>query len=161
MARLEVSSEHVVAASLTSVEKSAQNRRRFVFQVDVVWSDGRETSCFRGYSDFFEFQCELLTLFPQEAGGEKDCFRTIPYLPGKRFLTANAEKLALERLPSIDQYVKSLLALPERISRSKHVTKFFVSNWPEDTARGRSGGYEAGSSLAVEYRVESATLGEH
>lgn len=105
---------------------------RFVFQIDLKWSDGSSTSSFRSYSEFFNFQCDLLTEFPKEGGSQK---RTIPYLPGKKMFQKSTQTLADTRLPHIDAYVKTLISMPENVSQSELVCRFFRSNWQEDKLR--------------------------
>ena len=117
---------------------------RYVFQIDMKWSDGNKTTSYRSYSEFFNFQCELLIDFPQAAGNEKGSERTIPYLPGKQILKRSDKQLAEERLPQINEYIQGLLALPEQISQCERVLRFFRSNWQEDRIRSA----EAQGSLA-------------
>ena len=113
---------------------------------------------YRRYSDFFDFQCELLNAFRKEAGLQKGSERTIPYLPGKR-LFGNKQDLAMERLPQLNEYVQELIALPEHISHCDKVMQFFRSNWQEDRLRShgtgsvRSLSLRRGTSSASQYRV--------
>ena len=117
----------VASAAVVSVEEKdieKKGKSRFVFQLDVNWSDDTKSVCFRGYQQFFEFQCKLLDFFPEEAGIEKGSQRTLPYLPGKQVFRRSTKQLALDRLPQLDQYVKELIGLPEHISHSALVTRF-------------------------------------
>ena len=123
----------IVSAAVTSVIERAETKARFVFQIDVKWTQGPKTSCYRGYQDFFQFQCELLDTFPEEAGNIKGSNRIIPYLPGKKIFRRSTKSLALERLPELNQYVQEVIALPEKIAYSEIVMKFFKDNWREDT----------------------------
>ena len=109
---------------------------RFVFRIDLTWSDGHKTTSFRSYSEFFDLQCELLAKFPQEAGEKKkNTDRTLPYLPGKQIFKRSTRQLAEERLPKINNYVAELLKLPSHISQCERVLRFFRSNWQEDRIR--------------------------
>ena len=108
---------------------------RFVFRVDITWSDGHKTTSFRSYSEFFDLQCELLSKFPIEAGDKKNAERTLPYLPGKQIFRRSTRQLADERLPKINNYITELLKLPEYIAQSEKVLRFFRSNWQEDRIR--------------------------
>jgi hypothetical protein len=108
---------------------------RFVFQIDLKWSDDSCTTSYRSYSDFFNFQCDLLTEFPKEAGSQKGTERTIPYLPGKKMFQRSSLKLAESRLAEIDAYVKAFITMPENISHSELALRFFRSNWQEDKHR--------------------------
>ncbi len=107
---------------------------RFVYKISIKWSDVTSTTSYRSYSEFFDFQCSLLVEFPLE-GGNKSNPRTIPYLPGKKLFKKSTHELALERMPQINDYVTQLLSLPEHISKSERVLRFFKSNWQEDRLR--------------------------
>ena len=112
-------------------------------------------SSYRRYSDFFDFQCELLNTFRKEAGLQKGSERVIPYLPGKRIFGSKRD-LALERQPQINEYVQKLIALPEHISRCDLVMDFFRSNWQED--RLRSHGTGSVKSLSLSRRPPSSAV---
>lgn len=115
--------------------KCSFNHLRFVFQIDLKWSDDSNTTSYRSYSEFFNFQCDLLTEFPKEGGSQKGTERTIPYLPGKKMFQKSNQKLAETRLPHIDAYVKALISMPENVSQSELACRFFRSNWQEDKLR--------------------------
>lgn len=125
---------YITRASTYNVAKSAVGKD-YVFQIDLQWSDGSKTSCYRQYADIFDFQCKLLDQFPEESGEAKGSARIIPYLPGKKIFSLSTMRLALERVPAINEYVEKLIALPPHISRSPEVIKFFTNNWLEDTLR--------------------------
>lgn len=128
-----------------------------MFRVDLTWSDGHKTTSFRSYSEFFDLQCELLSKFPQEAGEKKSADRTLPYLPGKQIFRRSTRQLAEERLPKINNYITELLKLPERISHSERVLRFFRSNWQEDRIRcdeGHGALSRENSSTAIKYTVK-------
>ena len=103
-----------------------------MYQIDLKWSDGTASSSYRSYSDFFDFQCALLVEFPVEGGQGKGSVRTLPFLPGKKIFKKSTYELAQERHPQINEYVKTLLTLPEHVSRSERLLRFFRSNWQED-----------------------------
>jgi len=96
----------------------------YCFALVVYWSDGTEAKILRSYSDFFNFQCKLLDLFPEDAEREP---RAIPYLPGKKLLTMKKQRaLAEDRVkPIVQQYVPDLLALEPRIAHCQHTVAFF------------------------------------
>ena len=122
-----------------------------MYKINIKWSDGTSTTSYRSYSEFFDFQCCLLVEFPLE-GGSKGSPRTIPYLPGKKLFKKTTNELALERMPQIHDYVTQLLSLPEHISRSERVLRFFKSNWSEDRLRsGDSQRREDSASYSVRY----------
>ena len=160
MARLEFEQDpvHVKTAAVVGVTERTLNRKRFLFQIDLEWSDGNKTSSFRSYSDFFDFQCGLLTTFPREGGLEKGHERIIPFLPGKKWFSRSTRQLAEQRLPEIREYVQRLIALPQHISKSEDVVSFFRSNWQEDRLRrgeGRGSLLRNGSSTSNKYSVEN------
>lgn len=141
MARLDFADEplRIASASVVGVLERLTKSKRYVFQVDLEWSDGRKSTSYRRYSDFFDFQCELLSAFRKEAGLQKDSERIIPYLPGKKVFGNNRD-LALKRQPQLNEYVQKLIALPEHISRCEIVMDFFRSDWQEDRLRSHGTG---------------------
>ena len=114
-----------------------------MFQLNLKWSDDTSSTSYRSYSEFFNFQCDLLTEFPSESGSRKGTERSIPFLPGKKLFQKSNHKLAESRLPQIDDYVKSLVALPENVSQCETTCRFFRSNWQEDKLRGEGEGGES------------------
>ena len=129
---------YITMAEVLSVRERMHSPKRFVYEVGVEWSDSTSTTCYRGYTDFFDFQCELLSTFPFEGGSVKGVPRTVPYLPGRKLFQRSTATLAEKRLPQIDEYVRKLVAMPENVSRSQPVLKFFRANWQEDRLRGGS-----------------------
>ena len=84
---------YITSAEVLSVRERMHSPKRYVYEVSVDWSDSNTTTCYRGYTDFFDFQCELLSTFPFEAGAVKGIPRTIPYLPGRKlFQRSTADK---------------------------------------------------------------------
>ena len=128
----------VKSAEVLSVRERMHSPKRFVYEVQVEWSNSSLTTCYRGYTDFFDLQCDLLSTFPYEGGSVKGVERTIPFLPGRKIFQRRSAALAEKRLPQIKDYVKKLIRLPENVSRSNQVLKFFCSNWQEDRLRGVS-----------------------
>lgn len=125
----------IKSAEVLSVRERMHSPKRFVYEVQVEWSNSDSTTCYRGYTDFFDFQCELISSFPSEAGTMKGVERTLPYLPGRKIFQRRTATLAEKRLPQIDDYVKKLIDMPDHISHSDQVLKFFRSNWQEDRLR--------------------------
>lgn len=134
----EVDVVYITSAEVLSVRERMHSPKRYVYEVSVDWSDSNTTTCYRGYTDFFDFQCELLSIFPFEGGAVKGVPRTIPYLPGRKIFRRSTAALAEKRMPKINDYVRCLVAMPEKVSRSKQVLKFFRANWQEDRLRGGS-----------------------
>ena len=129
---------YITSAEVLSVRERMHSPKRYVYEVIVDWSNSRTTTCYRGYTDFFDFQCELLSTFPFEGGAVKGVPRTIPFLPGRKIFQRSTATLAEKRLPQINGYVRQLVAMPEKVSRSSSVLKFFRANWQEDRLRGGS-----------------------
>lgn len=78
----------------------------------------------RYYEDFYDFQIQLLTEFPDEAGNTGKQKRTLPYMPGPvNYVT---DSITEGRRDNLDGYVKSLLSMPEMISRGNLVKGFFA-----------------------------------
>lgn len=77
---------YVTAARLDSMKErwvgSKSRKKQYAFVLNLEWSDGSSSVVWRSYTDFFEFQCQLLDSFPEEAGSVRGCVRIIPYLPG-------------------------------------------------------------------------------
>lgn len=139
----------IKSAEVLSVRERMHSPKRFVYEVQVEWSDSTSTTCYRGYTDFFDFQCELISTFPFEGGMVKGVARTIPYLPGRKLFQRSTAALAEKRLPLICEYVKKLISMPENISHSAHVLKFFRNNWQEDRLRHGSCSLPRQSSSSV------------
>ena len=129
---------YITSAEVLSVRERMHSPKRYVYEVSVDWSDSNTTTCYRGYTDFFDFQCELLSTFPFEAAAVKGIPRTIPYLPGRKLFQRSTAALAEKRLPQINDYAQRLVAMSEKVSRSQSVLKFFRANWQEDRLRGGS-----------------------
>ena len=118
-----------------------------MFQIELKWSDDTCSTSYRSYSELFDFQCDLLTEFPKEAGSVRGTERSIPYLPGKKLFQRSSRKLAESRLQQIDSYVKDLIGMPENVSQCETTCRFFRSNWQEDRTR-------SGEGEAVRYTVK-------
>ena len=108
---------------------------RFVFQLNLIWSDHSQSTSYRSYSEFFDFQCDLLAQFPREAGSVKGHERIIPYLPGKKVFQRSDRRLAESRLAQIDCYMREFVQLPDHVVKCESACRFFRSNWPEDKAK--------------------------
>lgn len=108
---------------------------RFVFQINMEWSDGSLSTSHRSYSEFFDFQCDLLVDFPKEAGTQKGYKRSLPYLPGKKIFHKSNRKLAESRITPIDMYIKALVSMSDTVMRCERTCRFFKSNWQEDRLR--------------------------
>lgn len=164
MARIQFDEDipHIVEAKVVDIVTRMLDRKRFAFEIELKWSDGNKTTSYRSYSDFFDFQCQLLIDFPEESGLKKrgsgdERDRCIPYLPGKKLFKRSTIELARERRPKIEEYLTQLVALPKNVSHSDRVLKFFRSNWQEDRLRSHEacGALAHGNtSSAVKYSVK-------
>ena len=128
----------IKSAEVLSVRERMHSPKRFVYEVQVEWSNSSFTTCYRGYTDFFDFQCDLISTFPHEGGAVKGVERTLPFLPGRKMFNRRSAALAEKRLPQINDYVTKLIEMPQHVSRCNIVLKFFRSNWQEDRLRGGS-----------------------
>jgi hypothetical protein len=113
-----------VSANVISVVEREGAKCRYQFQINVSWSDGTCTTCYRGYQDFFDFQCKLLDTYPEDAGTVKGHARKLPYLPGKKIFRRSTKSLAMQRLPLLHQYLQDILLLPLKIISSRTVLVF-------------------------------------
>ena len=126
----------LVSGSVVSVdEREGNGRSRFIFELNLSWSDGSESIIFRGYQDFYDFHCQLLDLFPEESGSIKGSERIIPFLPGKQVFRRSTKNLALERLPKLHQYLQEILFLPSHLLSSTVSLAFFRDNWEEEKSK--------------------------
>lgn len=123
---------YVKSATVATVVQRSHHSGSYVFKIQIEWTDGSSTTSYRGYKDFFDFQCGLIFAFPEESGQKKGSRRTLPFLPGKKLFRRATRRLAEERLPAIDAYVQQLLAMPDHLTQSERVLQFFRSNWRED-----------------------------
>lgn len=123
----------LVSGSVVSVdERETNGRSRFIFELNLGWSDGSDSIIFRGYQDFFDFHCQLLDSFPDESGNIKGSERIIPFLPGKQVFRRSTKNLALQRLPKLHQYLQEILSLPLRMLSSIVLLAFLRDNWEEE-----------------------------
>eukprot|EP01147_Barroeca_monosierra_P009772 gene9772-1972_t len=133
---------HIRQLRISGVEKRSKPSKHYAYIIRLVWTDGKRTTAVRDHNAFFSFHCELLELFPDEAG-ENGHPRIIPSLPGQLNISAKidtstivlptigksafskTEEKALRFSGPVQDYCINLLCLPQKISRSDHVLKFF------------------------------------
>lgn len=118
----------ILSTEIASAEERAGQKKgkaQFVFKIEVDWSNGSKTTCYRTYNDFYDLQCKLLDAFPEEAGSVKGTERKLPFLPGKQMFRRSTKQLALERLPQLDQYLKDLISLTN-VTQCSHVRWFLA-----------------------------------
>ncbi|KAH8784954.1 Phox homologous domain-containing protein [Diaporthe sp. PMI_573] len=97
---------------------------RYSLHVEATLQDGRTWKLVRNYQDFYDLHTALLDEFPLEAGNTGTQERTLPYMQGPVELITDS--VTEGRMHNLDGYLKGLLALPPRISRSNLVLQFFV-----------------------------------
>ena len=95
------------------------------------------------YEDLFKFHCQLLDMFPEEAGDGTGASRVIPQFPGRNLVSSGVSVLAPtkgmkrsvnksaeeKRMPYIAKYLNELVKMDKKISRSEHVLRMFDDNW--------------------------------
>ncbi|EDQ86359.1 uncharacterized protein MONBRDRAFT_28311 [Monosiga brevicollis MX1] len=114
-----------LSATIRAVERDYINPREFAFVLEVVWRNSFVGICRRTHDQFFDFQCQLLDTFPDDAQKES---RIIPRLPGKKIIsTKSRHEIALARREGIQDYLNELFKLPPRISQCKLIVQFFRS----------------------------------
>eukprot|EP00040_Diaphanoeca_grandis_P026507 m.148622 g.148622 ORF g.148622 m.148622 type:complete len:742 (-) comp30610_c0_seq1:242-2467(-) len=119
---------HVVEAKVIDVQKRRAPNKHYVYVLEITWSEGSKLVIYRRYSTFYDLHVSLMEDFVAASGvdGGK---RIIPYLPGKKLIgRSQTHKVAEARSPLINEYVQSLVKLPQKLSRSPQVTNFFEPN---------------------------------
>lgn len=89
--------------------------------MEVNFEDGRHWRLSRHYRDFYEFDIDLSTQFPVEAGNAGIRIRTLPTMP----LPSNKTDINITG-GTLNEYVMKLFTQPTHISRSSIVGKFFA-----------------------------------
>lgn len=110
---------HVVKAR---VDKFAITGGRYWYLLKAEMSNGHYRNLCRFYQEFYDFQIKLLDVFPDEAGRTGQT-RTLPFMPGP--LTLVNHKISSQRCANLDDYVKALIRMPPKISRSAMVLQLF------------------------------------
>ena len=138
----------IASITVVAVVERKAMKSRYAFDIATEWSDGNKTNCYRSYQEFFTFHCQLLDLFPDEAATTPASKRAIPFLPGKKIFRRSTKGLAEERLPQLDQYMKELMNLPEKVTNCILVKNFIDRNYKEISKEGSPASNE-GNSLAL------------
>ncbi|KZF25486.1 hypothetical protein L228DRAFT_77310 [Xylona heveae TC161] len=125
------SAPQMLAPVYASVPRYCSAAESYWFVVDVVMEDDSHWELCRYYSDFYDFQIQLLSKYPVEAGNAvnpetptAEPIRTIPYMPGPVKMVT--EQITKGRRENLDHYVKALLNLPQHIVKDPLVKKFFA-----------------------------------
>lgn len=74
--------QEAAAIGVRESDRSNRRRGRYLFHVQLTWSNSTVSHSYKSYRELFEFHCALLDLFPKEAGQVPESARSIPYLPG-------------------------------------------------------------------------------
>jgi len=142
----------IVTANIVAITKSqltSGSSPRFMFIVELKWSDGHTSYIARDHDDFFRYHCWLLDTFQEEAGYAKSG-RQIPLLPGKKFFR-NDLSLAEERKPLLNAYLSGVIKL-KRISESTRAQAFF---------KRRPGDPNDDEPLLKQNDAETSSIGEN
>ncbi|XP_004438343.1 PREDICTED: NADPH oxidase organizer 1 [Ceratotherium simum simum] len=104
-----------------------QTERFQTFAFSVRWSDDSDTFVRRSWDEFRGLHKTLKETFPVEAGLLRRSDRVLPKLPDASLL-ARSRRTArgLARLRLLENYLQTLLAAAERVSRSPALTAFFA-----------------------------------
>ncbi|KAI0461870.1 hypothetical protein LJB42_004473 [Komagataella kurtzmanii] len=124
----DLSSQHWLAPTdpyvvSVNVESFYMTNDKFWFLVKATLSNGMVRLLCRFYEDFFNFQQNLLTRFPKEAGKQEGHQRIFPYIPGP--LSYVNENITAKRRADLDDYFQHLFRLPDYITRSALVSALF------------------------------------
>jgi hypothetical protein len=112
--------------------------------------DGSMWDLFRLYEDFYDFQIDLLSAFPDEAGTTQGKARTLPFMPGPVWVVTDV--ITHGRQQNLDDYIKKLLGMPPHIAKCALVRRLFaprekdllVSSGPVPSDYRASGNHAAG-----------------
>ncbi|XP_071793014.1 SH3 and PX domain-containing protein 2A-like isoform X2 [Asterias amurensis] len=114
-------------ATISDFQKRKFPSKHYVYVIHISWSDGSVNVIYRRYSKFFDFQVKLLSLFPEESGAKNPTQRMIPFLPGKKlFGRSHTREVANGRMKQLNEYCKSLVRLPPKISECDEVIQFMT-----------------------------------
>uniref|UniRef100_A0A1I8J1I5 SH3 domain-containing protein n=2 Tax=Macrostomum lignano TaxID=282301 RepID=A0A1I8J1I5_9PLAT len=121
--------------SIPFFHKVYKNHEKYYeFVINIRNEEGCCKIIHRRYNQFFNFQHQIMELFPKEAGCKHPEERLIPVLPGKVLIRTKKEReVAAKRRPLLEEYCNSIFQLPDFIQRHRHVIQFFSCS--EDDAR--------------------------
>ncbi|KAF9973018.1 bud emergence protein 1 [Actinomortierella ambigua] len=107
-----------------SVESFHHEEDQYWYSVRVELASGAVRHLYRLYEDFYNFHIALLEEFPVESGRVGDQSRRIlPYMPIP--LNVVTDSVSAARRTDLDNYVKSLVTMPQRICSHPLVETFF------------------------------------
>ncbi|KAI8807074.1 Phox homologous domain-containing protein [Cladochytrium replicatum] len=116
--------------------KNHGSAKDYIYVMDVTYITSETNEIRHTYEDFFDFHLQLIGHFPEEAGvrigllrhdsPQESTKRLIPQLPGQIMFVTDA--VAKSRISPLQEYLKAVLVLPPKISRSPWVLSFFRTN---------------------------------
>jgi bud emergence protein 1 len=116
--------QNLFAPVRAAVPKYIFADEKFHFVVECKLTNNTHWDLSRIYEDFYELQINLINAFPEEAGSVPGTARTLPYMPGPvKFVTDNITE---GRRENLDQYLRELLGMAQRITCSSLVRNFFA-----------------------------------
>ncbi|XP_041697430.1 SH3 and PX domain-containing protein 2A-like [Coregonus clupeaformis] len=116
----------VLEVKVVDVQKRRNPSKHYVYLINVTYSDSTSHVISRRYSKFFDLQMQILDKFPVEGGRKDPKQRIIPFLPGKLlFRRSQVRDVAVKRLKHLNDYCKAVMRLPNQISQSEEVLRFF------------------------------------
>jgi bud emergence protein 1 len=116
--------QNLFAPVRASVPRYVFSDDKFHFIVECRLSNGTHWDLSRIYEDFYELQINLINAFPEEAGQVPGKQRILPFMPGPvKFVTDNISE---GRRANLDEYLRELLNLHQRITCSSLVRNFFA-----------------------------------
>ncbi|XP_014059446.2 SH3 and PX domain-containing protein 2A isoform X1 [Salmo salar] len=116
----------VLEVKVMDVQKRRNPSKHYVYLINVTYSDSTSHVIYRRYSKFFDLQMQILDKFPVEGGQKDPKKRIIPFLPGKLlFRRSQVRDVAVKRLKHLNDYCRAVMRLPNQISQSEEVLRFF------------------------------------
>ncbi|XP_055781614.1 SH3 and PX domain-containing protein 2A-like isoform X2 [Salvelinus fontinalis] len=116
----------VLEVKVLDVQKRRNPSKHYVYLINVTYSDSSSHVIYRRYSKFFDLQMQILDKFPVEGGQKDPKKRIIPFLPGKLlFRRSQVRDVAVKRLKHLNDYCRAVMRLPNQISQSEEVLRFF------------------------------------
>lgn len=107
---------------IVDVEKRTGSNKHYVYILEVKSTGNKPYTIYRRYQEFFDLHTALVELL---GTGQS----MLPELPHKLYFTRSAvREVANKRLPMLKAYLKSLLALPETVTKSKQLANFLTQN---------------------------------
>lgn len=108
---------------LLGYEKRFFPSQHYVYMFLVKWNDLSEKLIYRRFTDIYEFHKALKEMFPIESGDINAENRIIPHLPAPKWF--DGQRSTQSRQGTLAEYCYTLVNLPHKISRCRHVVSFF------------------------------------